>query len=174
MNRQESVPAPLSPPITIRPAAADDADGIARTFLESAEHHASLDPARYGVPSMAGIAARYRDGRQHPAGAADAITLVAELGCEIIGFVDARLDRSPDPMHRKLLYCVVVEIAVSRRHQGQGVGGQLLQAVEAWGREHGADFASLEYLVENTRAGDFYQRRMGYQPAHITAIKRLS
>ena len=33
--------------ITIRPAGSEDADAIARTFLQSAEYHASLDPERY-------------------------------------------------------------------------------------------------------------------------------
>ena len=173
MIRRESAFAPLSLPITIRPAIAKDGDGIARTFLESAEHHASLDPARYAVPSIAELSARYRDGQQNPPGAAEDVTLVAELGGEIVGFVDARLDRSPDPMHRKLLYCAIVEIAVCRQHKSQGIGGRLLQAAEAWGREHGADYASVEYLAANTKAGDFYQGRMGYEPAHITAIKRL-
>jgi GNAT superfamily N-acetyltransferase len=174
MNSQESGPNAYSPNVTIRPAATEDADGITRVYLESAEYHASLDPARYGIPSSAGIAARYRNGSQHPShAAAEAITLVAELKNEIVGFLDARLDRSPDPMHKNLLYCVIAEIAVSRRHQNQLIGSRLLEAVEAWGRKHGADFASLEYLAENARAAEFYGTRLGYRPAHITAIKRL-
>jgi hypothetical protein len=36
-----------------------------------------------------------------------------------------------------------------------------------------ADFASLEFHIENKRADLFYQKRMGYRPASITAIKRL-
>jgi GNAT superfamily N-acetyltransferase len=174
MNSQESGPDEHSPSVIIRSSASEDADGITRVYLESAEHHARLDPARYGIPSSAAIAARYRDGQQHPLqSAAEAITLVAELNNEIVGFLDARLDRSPDPMHKHLLYCVIVEIAVSRGHQSRGIGGRLLEAAEAWGREHGANFSSLEYLAENARAAEFYCRRMGYRAAHITAIKSL-
>lgn len=160
--------------MNIRPAVPDDADGIARTYVESAEHHAQLDRERYWVPSVEVISARYRDGRQHPAEAhADSITLVADLGGEIVGFVDARLQRSLDAMHRDLTYCHVAEIAVSSRHQSQGIGARLLRAAEEWGRGHGAEFASLEYLSANARAGAFYQQRMGYRIASITAIKRL-
>jgi GNAT superfamily N-acetyltransferase len=160
--------------ITIRPAVREDADGIARTYLESAEYHARLDPERYSVPAVETIAARYREGRQHPQDAgAESITLVAELSGEIVGFIDARLDRSPDAMHREIIYCHVVEIAVSGRHQNQGVGGRLLQAAEDWGRGQGAEFALLEYHAANTRAREFYQMHMGYRVAHITAIKRL-
>jgi GNAT superfamily N-acetyltransferase len=166
--------APCAVEITIRPAVPEDADGIARTFVESAEHHARLDPERYLVPAIETISARYRQGRQHPPVAGgESITLVAELGGEIVGFVDARLERSPDVMHREMIYYHVVEIAVSRRRQSQGIGGQLLRAAEDWGRRQGAELASLEYNSANTRAAVFYQQRMGYRVATITAIKRL-
>ena len=58
--------APNPPAITIRPARPQDADAITRTYMESAEHHARLDPQRYSIPAAAEIAARYREGRQHP------------------------------------------------------------------------------------------------------------
>jgi len=160
--------------ITIRRACSEDADGIARTFLESAEYHADLDPERYFAPAVETISARYREGGQHPRDAGgDGITLVAELGGEIAGFVDARLERSLDAMHREMTYCHVAEIAVKREHQSQGVGGRLLAAIEDWGRGQGAEFASLEYHAANSRASRFYQGPMGYRMAAVTAIKRL-
>jgi GNAT superfamily N-acetyltransferase len=159
--------------VSIRTAVSADADGIARVFLESAEHHAGLDPERYSVPSVEIVAARYRMGRQHPHGV-DAITLVAECDGEIVGFVDARLERSRDPMHRDLVYCHVAELAVGRRYQSRGIGGQLLEAAEAWGHQNGATLASLEYHAANTRAGRFYQRRMGYSVAATILIKPLT
>ena len=157
----------------IRPAVAEDAGGIARTFLESAEHHANLDSELYFVPAIETIAARYSEGRQHPAEErAESITLVAELSGEIVGFIDARLYQPTDAMHRQMIYCLVSEIAVRREHQRHGIGGQLLQAVEDWGRQQGAEFAVLEYHAANARAAAFYQR-MRYRLASITAIRRL-
>jgi ribosomal protein S18 acetylase RimI-like enzyme len=158
--------------VTIRAASAADAEAIARVFLESAEHHAALDPARYAVPPAAAIRQRYHDGRQHRSAGEEAITLIAAIDDEIAGFVDVRLDRAPDPMHREMTYCQVVEIAVSRRHQSRGIGERLLRAAEDWGRQRGATLASLEYLTANLRAGEFY-RRAGYTAAAIIAIKRL-
>jgi ribosomal protein S18 acetylase RimI-like enzyme len=157
--------------IVIRPAVAGDADGLTRTFLESAAHHARLDPTRYFVPNADLVAARYREGRQHD-DAATSITLVAELSGEIAGFVDVRLTHSPDPMHREITYCHIVEIAVSQAHQHAGIGRKLLQAAEDWGRREGAEFASLEYLAANAGAAAFYQK-LGYDIAALTAIKRL-
>ena len=159
--------------ISVRAAVSEDADAIARIFIESAEYHAGLDPERYSVPAVETISARYRKGRQHPpASGGKAITLVAELSNEIVGFLDARLAQSPDPMHRKLTYCHVAEIAVSRRHQKLGVGGRLLRSAEEWARQQGARFSSLEYHAANTEAGVFYGQHK-YCAAHIIAVKRL-
>ena len=160
--------------ITIRPARSEDAGGITRIYLESAHYHAGLDPERYGIPDAQAIKARYREGRQIPHNTSgEAITLIAELNSEVVAFVDAQLSRSPDPMHREMLYCHIVEIAVSQRHQGEGVGAQLLHAAEDWGREQGADLASLEYLASNQRAAVFYER-LGYRAGSTIAIKRLA
>jgi hypothetical protein len=80
MSQPASTPGSSLLPIAIRPAVREDAEGIARVFLESAEHHASLDPLRYAVPSFEAISERYRDGKQHPRDAdGEAITLVAEF-----------------------------------------------------------------------------------------------
>ena len=96
--------------LAIRPAAARDADSIARIFLESAAYHAGLDAVRYGVPDVESIVTRYREKRQHPQEpGVRAVTLVAELSTELVGFVDARLERSQDPMHREMTYCHVFE-----------------------------------------------------------------
>jgi GNAT superfamily N-acetyltransferase len=73
-----------------------------------------------------------------------------------------------------MIYCHLAEIAVRRGHRSQGIGGRLLRAAEDWGRRLGAMFASLEYHAANTRASLFYQVRMGYRMASITAIKRLN
>jgi ribosomal protein S18 acetylase RimI-like enzyme len=166
--------APDPAAVTIRQAVSEDAGGIAHTFFESAEYHARLDPERYSAPTVETITARYQEGRQHPPNAGgESITFVAELSGEIVGFIEARLEQSLDAMHREMIYCHVAEIAVSCRHQNRGIGGRLLLAAEDWGRQQGAAFASLEYHAANTRASAFYQRRMGYCIASITAIKRL-
>jgi len=158
--------------VEIRRAVPEDADGIARTFLESAEYHSELDPERYSAPAVETISARYREDRQHPShGDTEATTVVAELNGEIVGFIDASLEQSPDAMHRKMIYCHIAEIAVRFGHRNQGIGGRLLRAAEDWGFRLGAEFASLEYHAANTRAGLFYQERVGYRLASMTAIK---
>ncbi len=179
VRMNESPVAPY-PGLTIRTAIPEDADGITRTYMESAEFHAGLDPERYAVPSPDAIVARYREGGQHPEHSepkqadGEAVTLVAELEGDIVGFVDARLGQSPDPMHRRFTYCYVLEIAVRQRHQRHGIGEHLLRAAEDWGQRRGAEYVMLEYLAGNTRAAEFYRRRLGYRVAACMAVKRLS
>jgi len=114
IHRPHSRVARYQAAIEIRPAVPEDAERIARTFLESAEYHAELDPERYSTPTVETISARYREGRQHPSHAgSEVMTLVAELSGEIVGFIDARLEQSSDPMHREMIYCHIAEIAVA-------------------------------------------------------------
>ncbi len=120
--------------IQIRPAVPEDAEGIARAFLESAEYHTELDRDRYSTPAVETISARYREGQQHPSNPGrEVVTLVAELRGEIVGFIDAHLEQSPDLMHREMIYCHIAEIAVRCGYRNQGIGGQLLRAAEDWG-----------------------------------------
>lgn len=161
-------------PLRIRPATPEDAAGITRVFMESAHYHADLEPERYWVPAIETVTARYREVGRHASNPdAGTITLVAELHGQVVGFVDARLDRSADLMHRDLTYCHIAEIAVGADHQNEGVGGRLLTAAEDWGRRRGAQLASLDFLAANTSAGAFYQRRMGYRVVAHMAIKPL-
>ena len=160
----------MTEPPAIRPARPEDAAGIMRVYMESARHHAALDPERYSVPDPGEILARYRDGRQHPHD--PGITLVAETAGETAGFVDVRLERPIDPMHRRIVYCYVAEIAVREELRSSGIGAALMRAAEDWGRANGAEFASLDYVAANTRAAGFYER-LGYRRASMIAVKRL-
>ena len=159
-------------PVRIRAATPVDAEGITRVYLESAEHHAAIDPARYYVPGADTILERYRTGEQHPRNGRECITLVAEIDGRIAGFLDARIERPFDPMHRPMVYCYVAEIAVSAGRRSQGIGRQLMQAAEQWGREKGANVVSLEYNSKNPRAAAFYER-IGYETATVIALKWL-
>jgi GNAT superfamily N-acetyltransferase len=171
---KQSIAKSQSEGLSIRPAEAADCTAIARVFMDSSEHHASLDPELFFIPDLAMVTERYREGHQHPLDKHDeCITFVAELHGEVVGFVDARLDRPTDPMHREMVFCHVVELAVRRKFQSRGIGAQLLQAAEQWGHQRGAHIALLEHNQANSKASAFYRLRMGYRVTSITLIKRL-
>lgn len=158
--------------VRIRPAVAQDAEGITSVFLESAEHHFRLDADRYYVPERQAIIERYRTGQQHPGPGTVALTLVAEAGTEIAGFLDARLGEPFDAMHRRMSYCFIADIAVAAAYRSLGIGEQLMHAAEEWARRNGARFVTLEYHIANQRAAAFYGRR-GFHPTSMVAMKWL-
>lgn len=159
--------------IVIRPFESTDAEALAPVYLESARHHAALDPVRYLVPDQDTVIRRYREQRQHPEGAR-AITLVAldEEGA-VRGFVDAWIQWPTDLMHKPCRCCYISEIAVSEAFRSQGIGAILMAAIEEWGRKEGADLALLEHNANNSRAAAFYQHRLGYHPGSAMVLKWL-
>jgi len=52
-------------------------------------------------------------------------------------------------------------LAISRRHQGQGIGGRLMNQAEGYGRMRGCRRSMLYVDSTNQRAFEFYQKR-GY------------
>lgn len=158
--------------VQIRPATPDDAAAITRVYMESAEHHAAIDPEHCHVPDRTAIEERYRQGRQHPDSESPAITFVAEADGEIVGFLDAQIQMPFDPMLRRMTYCFIADVAVTATHRNQQIGEQLMQAVEAWAREQNAGFLALIYNTGNSRVAEFYSR-LGYAPATMGMMKRL-
>jgi len=158
--------------LLIRPAVPNDAAGIARVYMESAEHHARIDPERCHLPDAGFIEDRYRDGRQHSDPEAPAVTLVAELDGAIVGFLDAQLQKPFDPMLRPFTYCFIADVAVGSAQRSRGIGKQLLEAAEHWAREHDAHYMSLLYNSGNTRVQELYAS-LGYLPGAVSLTKKL-
>jgi len=159
-------------PVLIRPATPGDAGAITSVYMESAEHHAQLDPENCYLPDQAAVERRYRQGRQHPESELPAVTLVAETDGEIVGFLDAQIQLPFDPMLRPIAYCFVADVGVAAARRSEGIGANLMRAVEGWAREHGADGVFLMYNSGNGRVAGFYER-LGYGVVSVGMTKRL-
>lgn len=162
----------MSSDVRVRRLQKADAEGVASIYLQSARHHAAIDPERYVVPLFDEVVKRYREGGQHP-DPVRGVTFVAVCGREVAGFVDGWLQHPMDLMHRPCTYCYIAEIAVAESMRSSGIGTLLMRAIEDWGRQLGATFASLDYNTNNPRAGAFYRDRMGYRSASSMMIKPL-
>jgi ribosomal protein S18 acetylase RimI-like enzyme len=80
-------------------------------------------------------------------------TLIAEDEGEIVGFVIA----CTEP--RKLGHIITIDVIPHR--QRQQVGSRLLEAIEKWMWEKGAEAIYLETAIDDTGARGFYERH-GY------------
>ena len=149
-------------PLTIRPACADDAPALARAWPDAGRFYERVDPETYRVPDGAGLVAwlsRRLD---------EAMTLVAERGGEVLGFIAAHLVE-PDPdarfqIQRELATrrLAIDALAVIEGHRRAGVGSALVRAAEAWGREHRASVVVVDANWDSGVAEQFYERALGY------------
>src|SRR5262249_35902586 len=85
-----------------------------------------------------------------------AAVLVAEQRGGLLGFCTAYLDLNSVRFGAR---CWVEDLAVSPAHRSEGVGGELLDAAEAWARERGATHLELDTGLAREDAQRFYERR---------------
>jgi ribosomal protein S18 acetylase RimI-like enzyme len=156
--------------VRIRPARLEDAGALADVYLSSAELHVRLDPSLYRKLEWEPLEERYRS--RLPSADDNAI-LVADIGGEVVGFVDVQLKR-PDGEPRMLREAVSAEIdiAVLPESRGSGVGTELMNAAEAWSFEHGAEFMTLQVHTANLEAIRFYQDRHGWRTSGLFMLRR--
>lgn len=83
--------------------------------------------------------------------------LVAELGGEVVGQLDAR--RGPRPSER---HAIELGITVARAARGFGIGRALMEVLETWAREQGVTKLTLRVFSKNARAQALYAS-MGYE-----------
>ena len=162
----------MSGDFVIRPARPDDEPTLVELEHASAIHHASVDPARWRVPSIDDIAAYRRKRRlADPDGGA----LVAEVDGQVVGVVELLLRgfTSESGAARIPIPSVDIGLSVAPEWRSRGVGTALMRAAEDWSREHGARRVILDLAGANTGALRLYER-LGYQIHGLLMDRDLS
>jgi len=164
--------------ITVRPHRAGDAAELARAWLDAGRYYAALAPDTFQEPETEGLP-EYLGRRDDEPGDPDVLRLVAEVGGRVVGSAAARILRPMEGARYQLqrefaetrlhVDVVVIEDAY-RRH---GVGQQLMDALEAWGREQGASVSLLDTYPESALSLPFFTERMGYDRRSVRLWKRL-
>ncbi len=104
------------------------------------------------------------------AGSPDAPILVAEdAAAGVLGF--AYLETHQD-YFTGLFHAHVSILVVAGTAEGRGVGRALLSAAEAWARERGDPFITLNVFAQNVRARTLYER-LGYGAETLRYVKPL-
>jgi len=99
----------------------------------------------------------------------DGAFLVATHGGTLCGMI-AGYD-SDDPESRSR-YFYIAELSVSEKMRGQGVGSQLIAAIENSARARGHHTTVIGVLVKNTRAHALYDR-LGFRDHAVRMRKKL-
>ncbi|NEA23530.1 GNAT family N-acetyltransferase [Actinomadura bangladeshensis] len=161
----------------IRAARSEDGSGVAEAWQDSAEFYRQIAPDWFRSPRSDGLA-RWLVGKL-VGGGADRLALVADQDGEAVGFVHAALSLPIEDADRQVTRdaemrrVFVNALAVQRSHWRSGVGTALMEAVERWARERGAELLTLETFAASPVSVPFYEDRMGYERHAIVFAKRL-
>jgi ribosomal protein S18 acetylase RimI-like enzyme len=66
----------------------------------------------------------------------------------------------------------IANLAISQEAEGKGVGRALMNAAEAWAKEHGYRYLTLNVFATNRRARTFYEK-LGYAEDVLRLTKML-
>ena len=165
--------------VVIRSPQPDDGPGLVRAARDLAEQYAEFEPERFAMPDEAAQLAFFEQELARPL-RDDVLWLVAEVDGEAVGEAFAellepletaaiQLQRDAGRRRVHLDY-----LAVQARFRSRGIGGLLLDAVEAWGRERGAELITTDTnLRSNVGAVEFYERH-GYERQAVVLRKPLA
>jgi GNAT superfamily N-acetyltransferase len=161
--------------VIVRPARSGDAAGLAQALIDLAEQYARLDPERFQVPvvDLARTEAELREPVPD-----DRLWLVAELDGQAVGEVQAFVEepledaQSQAQLDLALRRVYVNYLAVQARFRSQGIGRRLLDAVEQWARELGAQLLVTDTNLRSERAVRFYEQQ-GFTRQSVILRKRL-
>lgn len=165
--------------VVIRPPKPEDADGLARAARDLAEQYAARDPERFQIPDLAAQVAALTAELERPV-PDHLLWLVADVAGEAIGDAHAKLHdpaedaavhvlRDPGRRRAYLEY-----MAVQARYQRRGIGGRLLEAVELWARENGAELITLGTDLRNDFGAEAFYARHGYERQAVILRKTLA
>jgi len=153
----------------IRPASLVDLSAIVSLYRQLTEEMAQLAPTI--------IRPLQQDNRDYFAryimeDLADVLINVDDSG-QINGFallVAAKTEAAPEVVPHDFAYLIDLVVDPKARHQG--IGTQLLAAVDAWSLAHQLEYVQLNVLPSNQAALSLYQK-WGFAPAQVTMTHQL-
>ncbi len=147
--------------VEIRPVTLDDLDVLIDLYLDTAIHHATIDPEWYHVPARADIAARLRR-RIHERGATSEY-VAAIIDGRMVGSASIQVEDAPHPgAMMRPIPTAEFGVSVLDGYRGQGIGRALIGHVEAWAAGHGVERMILNVAEANVDAIRLYHA-LGYR-----------
>jgi GNAT superfamily N-acetyltransferase len=165
--------------VVIRGPQISDAEGLAQAAQDLGAQYRELEPDRFQIPERAALLAWLEHELQHPA-PEGSLWLVAEVEGRAVAEAQAQLHEPVSTAAvqpgldtgRRRVY--LEYLAVQAEYRGRGIGGRLLDAVETWARERGAELMLTDTnLRSNLGAVEFYERH-GFERQAVLLRKALS
>jgi len=156
---------PVIPPVSVRPATADD-----RAFIDSLSPRLARVPGPpwHDTAAMDGFQDRHMAASFAPVEGSSTLIAQGEDGRRL-GYIHLRPGKdgvTDEP-------CGYISLlAVASDAEGLGVAARLMTAAEAWARSRGYRLLSLDVFAHNERAVDFYERG-GFRSETFRMVKPL-
>jgi ribosomal protein S18 acetylase RimI-like enzyme len=138
---------------TIRPGRREDAAEAARLWMQSAEEHTSHDRVYETSPGAEKTMRRFL---ADVANNSHSFLFVAVVRDRTVGFISGEL-RQGSPTFLPKTWASVDDVFIEPEYRNRGMGRALLQSVQAWAQERGADGISLQVAAANARGRKFYE-----------------
>jgi GNAT superfamily N-acetyltransferase len=159
------------PNLAIRPVTLDDLETLVDVYLDTAAHHANIDPEVFHVPTREDVARRLRrrvDGRGRTGE-----YVAAMVGDEMAGSasVDLADPLEPGNMVRNVP-TAEFGVSVVEAWRGRGIGSALIAHLERWAADHGVERMILNVSEANDGAIRLYHA-LGYRDFDRAMLKPL-
>jgi GNAT superfamily N-acetyltransferase len=161
----------------IRPARLDDARGLADAWVEFGREYAAIDSDRFRVPDRRGLVEWFESNLERER--SDELSLIAERGGRIVGFLDAQIWHPADDADLQIMrepgetVLKIDALMVKANDRRAGLATKLMKAAEAWGRERGATRSVVISYAHSPTSVPFYEKGMGYARTTIGYGKQL-
>ena len=153
--------APAGSDIEIRPVTMDDLEVLIDIYLDTAIHHATVDPDWFRVPTRDDAGARLRSRIEARGPTSEYVGAVVDG--RMVGSASIRVDDPPDPgAMARPIRSAEFGVAVVDGFRGRGIGRALIGHLEAWAAEHGVERVILNVAEANVDAIRLY-RALGYR-----------
>lgn len=125
------------------------------------------------LPAGAEIADRYVLELLGLCASMDGKILMAERGDAVVGYVCVMTRVESEGVHNGgIVYGLVQDLVVAKKHQRQGIGRSLMEAAEQFAREKGVKWLRVGMLADNRMAKDLYST-LGYTSLYVEMEKGL-
>ena len=158
--------------LEIRPVTLDDLEVLLDIYLDTARHHAAIDPEVFHVPERDAIEVRLR--RRIEGRGVTGEYVAAMIGEEMVG--SGSVDIADQPSAGNMARAVPTAefgVSVLEAWRGHGIGRALIEHLEAWAADHGIERMILNVSTANEGAIRLYHS-MGYRDFDRAMLKRLS
>ena len=158
--------------IEIRPVTGDDLEELIDIYLDTAIHHAAIDPEVFHVPSRDDVAVRLR--RRIEGRGTTGEYVAAILDGAMVGSASVDLEDPPAPgSMMRAVRTAEFGVSVVAGQRGKGIGRALIGHLEAWAAEHGVERMILNVSEANEGAIRLY-RALGYRDFDRAMLKDLA